>query len=301
MILDLNNKNHIPLINMYKKCKGISLVNKYLPNLSPLNKMYVINSMEDWKQVENEFPEHMMTIRCDSPKGVNGMLPSGQTFDRNRVPGYINEVKTAVPDAVLILEDMKPGTNERIHTQGGINLDIQIGDYVLMEYVGPSFDCRELCTGKAAHESWNIPWEDVPFMDDNSIRKYKVGTIGQKEYIDTAKERLAFLIKAFPDKKDEILSTMPNTFHGMGINLFRDVRDNVIFPLWLQHAKLSRDGLRHFGVEVNVMGNGTLVPMEIDVPERFKSENKREESCQRGRRFLTTLREIRYVNFLRPH
>lgn len=276
MILDLNNQAHIPLINMYKKCKGISLVNKYLPNLSPLNKMYVIDSMKDWKQVEDEFPEHMMTIRCDSPKGVNGKLPSGQTFDRSRVPDYINLVKSAVPDAVLILEDMKPGTNERIHTQGGVNLDIKIGDYVLMEYVGPSFDCRELCTGKATHESWNIPWDEVPFMKDNSIRRYKIGTIDQKGYVTTAKERLAFLINAFPDKKDEILSTIPNTFQGMDINLFRDVRDNVIFPLWMQHEQLSRDGLRHFGVEINVMGNGTLVPMEIDVPERFKNEINRE-------------------------
>lgn len=277
MILDLHKKEHISLINMYKKCKGISLVNKYLPNLSPLNKIYVINSMEDWKQVENEFPEHMMTVRCDSPKGVNGRLPSGQTFDRDRVSGYIEEVKSAVPDAVLILEDMKPGTNERIHTQGGVNLDIKIGDYILMEYVGPSFDCRELCTGKAAHESWNIPWDEVPFMNDASIRKYKVGTIDQEEYISTAKERLAFLLNAFPDKKEEIFSTMPKTFQGMDINLFRDVRDKVIFPLWMQHEQLSRDGLRHFGVEVNVMGDGTLVPMEIDVPERFKEANVHED------------------------
>lgn len=277
MILDLSKKEHLPMINMYKKCKGISLVNKYLPNLSPLNKIYVINSMEDWKQVENEFPEHMMTVRCDSPKGVNGRLPSGQTFDRDRVSGYIGEVKSAVPDAVLILEDMKPGTNERIHTQGGVNLDIKIGDYILMEYVGPSFDCRELCTGKAAHESWNIPWDEVPFMNDASIRKYKVGTIDQEEYISTAKERLAFLLNAFPDKKEEIFSTMPKTFQGMDINLFRDVRDKVIFPLWMQHEQLSRDGLRHFGVEVNVMGDGTLVPMEIDVPERFKEANVHED------------------------
>lgn len=276
MILDLNNQAHIPLINMYKKCKGISLVNKYLPNLSPLNKMYVINSLEDWEQVETKFPEHMMTIRCDSPKGVNSKLPSGQTFDRSRVPNYINLVKSAVPDAVLILEDMKPGTNERIHTKGGVNLDIKIGDYVLMEYVGPSFDCRELCTGKATHESWNIPWDELPFMKDNSIRRYKVGTIDQKGYVATAKERLAFLINAFSDKKDEILATMPNSFQGMDINLFRDIRDNVIFPLWMQHEQLSRDGLRHFGVEINVMGNGTLVPMEIDVPERFKNEINRE-------------------------
>ena len=52
MILDLNKKEHIPMINMYKKCKGIALVNKYLPKLTPLNKMYVINSLEDWKKLK---------------------------------------------------------------------------------------------------------------------------------------------------------------------------------------------------------------------------------------------------------
>ena len=272
MILDLNKKEHLPMINTYKKCKGIALVDKYLPKLSPLNKMYVINSMEDWEKVENEFPIQMMTARCDCPKGINGKLPNGQTFNRDRVIGYIKEVKSAVPDAVIILEDMKSGSNERIHTQGGVNLDIQIGNHVYMDYVGPGFDCRELCIGKAVHEAWNIPWEEVPFMKDSAIQKYKTMEVSQREYIETAKERALFLIKAFPDRKDEILETIPKRYNGISRQIFRDVREQVIFPLWLQHEQLSKDGLRSFGVEVNIVEDGTLVPMEIQVPDRFKEK-----------------------------
>lgn len=272
MILDLNKKEHLPMINTYKKCKGIALVDKYLPKLSPLNKMYVINSMEDWEKVENEFPIQMMTARCDCPKGINGKLPNGQTFNRDRVRGYIKEVKSAVPDAVIILEDMKSGSNERIHTRGGVNLDIQIGDHVYMDYVGPGFDCRELCIGKAVHEAWNIPWEEVPFMKDSAIQKYKTMEVSQREYIETAKERALFLIKAFPDRKDEILETIPKRYNGISRQIFRDVREQVIFPLWLQHEQLSKDGLRSFGVEVNIVEDGTLVPMEIQVPDRFKEK-----------------------------
>lgn len=272
MILDLNKKEHLPMINTYKKCKGIALVDKYLPKLSPLNKMYVINSMEDWEKVENEFPIQMMTARCDCPKGINGKLPNGQTFNRDRVRGYIKEVKSAVPDAVIILEDMKSGSNERIHTQGGVNLDIQIGDHVYMDYVGPGFDCRELCIGKAVHEAWNIPWEEVPFMKDSAIQKYKTMEVSQREYIETAKERALFLIKAFPDRKDEILETIPKRYNGISRQIFRDVREQVIFPVWLQHEQLSKDGLRSFGVEVNIVEDGTLVPMEIQVPDRFKEK-----------------------------
>lgn len=273
MILDLSKKQHIPLINMYKKCKGISLVDKYLPHLTPLNKMYVIDSLEDWEQVENEFPVTMMTVRCDCPKGVNGNLPNGQTFNRDRVRGYIQEVKSAVPNAVIILEDMKAGTNERIHTQGGMCLDVKIGDHIYMDYVGPSFDCREICTGKAAHETWNIPWSEVPFMKDTAITKYKTSEISQEEYIETAKERIAFLVKAFPDRVDEIFKTMPKRYKGINMQTFREIRDQVIFPLWIQHEKLLRDGLGSFGVEVNIAEDGTLVPMEIEVPDRFKEKN----------------------------
>ncbi len=274
MILDLSKKEHLPMINIYKKCKGIALVDKYLPKLSPLNKMYVIHSLEDWEKVEHEFPVQMMTVRCDCPKGVNGKLPNGQTFNRDRVQEYIEEVKSAVPDAVIILEDMKSGSNERIHTQGGVNLDIQIGDHVYIDYVGPSFDCRELCTGKATHETWNIPWNEVPFLKDSAITKCKTFEISQKEYVETAKERILFLIKAFPDRKDEIIQTMPKRYNGISRQIFRDVREQVIFPLWLQHEQLLRDGLGSFGVEVNVVEDGTLVPMEIEVPDRFKNKDK---------------------------
>lgn len=76
-----------------------------------------------------------------------------------------------------------------------------------------------------------------------------------------------FLIKAFPDRKDEILETIPKRYNGISRQIFRDVREQVIFPSWLQHEQLSKDGLRSFGVE-----DGTLVPMEIQVPDRFKEK-----------------------------
>lgn len=275
MILDLDKQEHLPMINMYKKCKGIALISRYLPELNPLNKMYVINSLEDWEKVEEEFPIEMMTARCDCPKGVNGKLPNGQTFHRDRVKGYIEEVKTAVPDAVIILENMKSGTNERIHTQGGANIEFKIGDYVYIDYVGFGFDARELCLGKAVHESWNIPWNEVIFMKDSAIQLYKIYETTSEEYVETAKERIKFLIKAFPDRKDEIFQSMPPRYAKMRKQIFRDITEQIIIPLYIQQEQLSRDGLRSFCVEVNIVEDGTLVPMEIEVPDRFKEKDSR--------------------------
>ena len=55
MILDLSRKKHLLLINMYKKCKGIALVDKYLPQLIPLNKIYVISSIKNQEKVKYKF------------------------------------------------------------------------------------------------------------------------------------------------------------------------------------------------------------------------------------------------------
>ena len=269
MILDISKKEHIPIINTYKKCKGITLIGKYLPDLNPINKMYIINTEEEWEIVKKEFPAQMMTVRCDCTRGIEGALPEGQTFERIRVNGYIRNVKSLVPDAVIILESMKIGTNERIRTNGGFNLDVRIGSNIYIDYVGPCFDCGILCRGKGCHESWNIPWQDIPFLKDNSVKKYSLGKINQTQYMETAKNRIKFLVEAYPDREDEIFSIMPKEYNGIKISTFRSMIENVVIPFYLKHEQLARDGLSHFGVELNVLEDDRLVPFEIAVPERF--------------------------------
>lgn len=67
---------------------------------------------------------------------------------------------------------------------------------------------------------------------------------------------------------------MPKRYNGISKQIFRDVREQVIFPLWLQHKQLLWDGLGSFGVEVNVVEDGTLVSMKIEVQDRFKNKDK---------------------------
>ena len=302
MILDYKKREHLQLLNRYKKVKGITLIRRYLPHLDPLEKMYVIDSEEDWEKVYDEFPVDKVTARCDCPIGVNGKLLDGQTFRRDNVRRYIKDLKEAVPDGVVILQEMKPGYNERTYTQGGVNIDVVIGEGIRMEYVGASFDCRELCKGKASHEAWYIPWDEVPFLKECSIGKYKVGEISEEGYKESAKERCAFLMEtflkeylmkhhqiddveqvdskltanerqalvdAYEAKTKEILAVMPHRYKGINRQILRDVISQVIFPLYDQRGTLVRDGLKHFGVELNVVKDGTLVPLELSVGERF--------------------------------
>lgn len=309
MILDSRKKEHIPLMSRYKKVKGIINILEYLPNLNPNDKLYVIESEEDWEKIKYEFPVDKVTTRCDSLIGVNGNLPDGQTFSRDNVKGYIQRVKLVAPDGVVILQQMKNGYSERLHTQGGLNIDAEIGEYIKLEYVGPSFDCRELCKGKAVHESWYIPWEEVPFLREPSIGKYRLGEpISQESYLATRDERCTFLlgtfakeylkkhynldtvsqsdikqllqsggrdfIEAYAEKKQEILGVMPEYYKGIRRQILRDVISQVIFPLYDQRLSLCLNDLRHFGVELNVVEDGTLVPLELSTGERFIQKGK---------------------------
>lgn len=311
MLLDYRRKEHIPLMNRYKKVRGINLINQYLPHLNPLEQMYVIDSEEDWAKIEQEFPIDKVTARCDCPLGVNGKLPDGQTFHRDNVRGYIRDVKSAVADGVVILQQMKKGYNERLHTQGGVNLDVVMGEAIRMEYVGPSFDCRELCKGKASHEAWCIPWDEVPFLKESSIGKYKMGEISQVGYKASAEERCSFLMgtflkeylmekhkidnmqqvdhelspeekqalfEAYVAKKKEILAVMPDSYKGVKRQILRDVIAQVIFPLYDQRETLARNGLKHFGVEMNVVEDGTLVPLELSVGDRFIQKDREKKT-----------------------
>ena len=70
---------------------------------------------------------------------------------------------------------------------------------------------------------------------------------------------------------------MPKRYNGISRQIFRDVKEQVIFPLWIQHEQSRRDGLGNICVEVNAVEDGTLVPYEIAVPERFKNKNDKGE------------------------
>lgn len=273
MILRLDQKEHVPLIYRYPKCKGIALVDKYLHDLTPFRKMYVIDTLEDWERVEKEFPINMMSVRCDCPSGFNPKLPHGQTFERNRVKDYIKEVKSIDKNAVIILEDMIEGRNERIHSRGGAVIDIEIGNNIKIEYVGQGFDARELCANLASHEAWSILWEKVLILDDFSKLKYRIYKVTPERYWIQRNERIKFLNKAYPNQKEEILKSIPEEYGEIKDWIFRDIVEQIIIPLYIKKEELRRNGLNSFCVEVNIANDlneyDILVPMEIQLRKRF--------------------------------
>lgn len=280
MILNLDNLSHAHLIARYPKVKGLQQSNKYLPHLNPLEKCYIIETLDEWRKVEKEFPEHSMTVRSDVPKGkgIGQDLPKGQTFDRSKVEEYIQNVKKVDSDAVVILQHMKLGTNERLHTKGAMCLWVVVGDQIKMEYCGPSSDCGDI-TGKAsAHASWIIPWDEVLFLKSTQIRKWLRYEIDPEGYKLARESRIKDLLTKYCTdvSETEIRSTVPTSYVKMSPAMFDDIVEQVLVPLYAQRERLLIDGLNSFGFECNIVSDGRIVPMELSVPERFQNQDKEE-------------------------
>ena len=87
-------------------------------------------------------------------------------------------------------------------------------------------------------------------------------------------ERMAFLISEYPDKKDEIIETMPKKYRAIKPEILRKVYNEVVLKLWIQKQEMKKDGLNKCGVEINVVEDGRLIPFELYRPERFKVYSK---------------------------
>lgn len=275
MILNIDNNQDLKHINTLQKCRGVQLISKYLPDLVVQKQLYVVNTIEEWNQIKEKLPQ-IVTIRVDNKKGERIPLIGGITCEKDKVEDFFYETYKKEKHPYFICMEYKDGTNERVDTEGGFLLDITMGGNVHIGHVGPCFDCRELTKGKAEHETWMIPWNELLFMKSSNHRKYHIQTISQEGYRNSAIERMAFLIKQYPERKKEIIEKIPKQYSPIKPYHIENLIEQVLVPLYYQSDELLKDGLEKFDVEMNILKDGTLVPMEICRPERFIINNQEE-------------------------
>lgn len=273
MIINMNEQNDSKYFNMLQKARGIKLISKYLPNLSVHKQLYVVNTIEEWNKIKDKFPE-TVTVRTDSRNGRPIPNIGGTTCKKDNVEQYFKKAFSIEKEPYFLCMELEEGTGERIDTSGGILIDVTMGGMVYIGYVGPGFDCRELTKGKAEHETWTIPWNDLLFIKSSGLYKYHFQTISQQAYKPTAIERMKFLIDEYPERKEEIINKMPKQYNKVRPIIMENLLEQVLIPLYMQKEELLKDGLNKFDVELNVLSNGRFIPMEICRPERFIKRDK---------------------------
>lgn len=70
---------------------------------------------------------------------------------------------------------------------------------------------------------------------------------------------------------------MLRQFQEVEPKIIDNLIEEVLIPLALRKQELLQDGLDKFDIEINILENGRLIPMEICRPERFRVYQKRKE------------------------
>lgn len=73
MLYEMNNKLDEPNIAKYGKAQGTVLLKKWLPNINRTKNLFVIDSYEEFKKIEEKLPE-VFSLRADAKTGEQPTL-----------------------------------------------------------------------------------------------------------------------------------------------------------------------------------------------------------------------------------
>lgn len=269
MILRASNPKDSLEMMKYGKTKGMILVNKYLPDLSLYKKLIIVRTPEEFDEIKYELPEKFF-VRVDSPIGLPYLSNPGRWATKENAVEFIEEVNYKSKDSVTVCMDELDYVGDRIDTRGGFNIHFSIAEAMFIDYVGPGFDPAEITKGQAAHESWRIPYDDIPFLKSHLMTKYKVLQISNKEYKETIKKRKEVLLENHPERYEDI-KKISKKYRKCSHDIFELILEQIIFPLWLKQDELINDKLIEFGVQLCITKENKLAVFEINRPERMKS------------------------------
>lgn len=98
MLYRMDKKEDIMYIAQYGKAYGTVLLQKLLPKINKTKNLFVLDSYEEFKKIENELPE-VFTCRADAKTGEKATLRvEGNFVKKENVEEYIRRVKQSNPN-----------------------------------------------------------------------------------------------------------------------------------------------------------------------------------------------------------
>ncbi len=90
MILNIDNPKDKVYFDRLQKGRGIKLIKKYLPHLYVHKQFYVVDSIQEWEQIKDNF-QGMVTVRTDNKLGQPIPATAGTTCEKNSVVAYMKK------------------------------------------------------------------------------------------------------------------------------------------------------------------------------------------------------------------
>ena len=256
----------------YGKAKGIVLLQKYLPQISPFKSVDIVSTIDEWNAVKEKYGD-FVAHRVDMPIGdPRKNVVQGTSGFSNSIPGLIKKVNEQSPNGVVLLMATKEQAVHRYENDGGFNILFNMGENIIIELLGKGFDGHELTQGLAIHERYQVPWDEILFMRDR-IDLLKSPTVGKARvtpdcYAKQRNERVKFLRDICHYDIDKIEEHVPQQYKLIDNDIIKGILDDVVLELIKKQTSLRQDGLKRFGVQGNLL-HGRAQPWEIFRAERM--------------------------------
>ena len=274
------------------KAKGMALLDRYFKSINPFLKMYLVDTKEDWSKIQEEMPS-IVTCRVGTRIGDKVIDVRGQTFAKENVPKYIEEMKKEtldeqgrpISEVYTIITETQKKSGERIYTDGGFNIAFDLEndkDMVTIEWVGKGFDSVELTQNKVVHEAWrNTKLKDI-IMEGKFLRDMSTySKISQLAYEKSIDARIEFLLESarkYPENtmytESKIQQYVPKVYKPMSISTMDSIINDIITPVYKQELSMKMNGLRNFTIQGNIV-EGRIIPFEIATIDRMQQKEEK--------------------------
>jgi len=191
-MLQASNPEDFEKMEKYGRAREILALLKYFPEISPVKNLTIVESVEDYEK-NAEYLNKISWKRPDTPLGDATIIGSKQKGTADESPAdVLKRAKSQNPNAVLTMYNTAHCAN-RLQADGGLSINIALGQQVFIDCVGKGFDGRETSYGFARHESYVFDWKDLPGLNLENIKDYRKYLVDDATYQQSVKERKVFL------------------------------------------------------------------------------------------------------------
>ncbi len=270
-MLNANKVTDIKEISKYGKAKGFLLAKRY--NLPTFSNFFIIENEDEVQALLDTYKnQNDFCMRSDAKIGDAPIGVGGQNGNRKTIFDFIKKVREKSNElgssGVAIIYWNEGDFCPTYKIEGTFYLDYRTQKKLLIDYIGKGWDGSYLSHGSACHETYAIPWEDVLFLNDNNIKKYRRQVVSQSVYEDLRAIRINELVKC--DVSREVAErSIPRVYNGINNEYFRQVINRVVVPMYD-----SRELQRYYKEYIPIVQieNGKVIVPEVILPERLKEK-----------------------------
>ena len=266
MLSSKNKKDINKMMNYYRTSEMLNL-KLFFPNVSPIKEIVIVETEEEFIK-NKEYFESFDQNDVDTIKGrpaITGIQNSGKS---DQFYNTLVEVKKKDDKGVLILFNIDITPSERYERWAGINVNINVGDTIIIEAVSKGFDGMEVSHGICTHERYLIPWYNLRTINIDNFKNFQTYKTNQEEYTITRNNRINFLKSVGLDEK-KFINYIPEIYQDIPDFIWKDIIKNILKELEKEEDYLLSSGFKSFVISGHTEGK-RFAPWKMYDKNRYK-------------------------------